>query len=169
MIGALATLDGCAHDCRVGGYSADSVTPYMHALRDHVPEICGRFPVGGIKQFSCTSIERQNGTDQRLFWVRNSRRRDEQTLGMLQLSRRIFFNHTAAPANEALLCNLCNQQFVRPKRYATHVRSHLRANPASTPPMRAESAADVMRTQALLRWLPYVPFPVIPPPPPPRF
>lgn len=79
-----------------GHFSRDDITPYMHALLNHVPQLMDRH--GDIVHFGTAVTERTNGDDQHAYFTNTSRRPDS-TMRELALRRyRILMNpHTPPP------------------------------------------------------------------------
>lgn len=105
-----------------GHFPKDEITPYMHLLQHHVPELIERH--GCIAKFSSAVTERCNFEDGNAFFATTSRRisNGESLKELLMRRLRILFNPEATSLYRyTCSCEKCGKQYVRPGNLKKHI------------------------------------------------
>ena len=103
------------------GYSRDAITPYIHILHSHVPDLLALC----LPAVSCQNQERQNSIDKRSFFATHtmSTKHGRAELGdtMRARMRRLFdpFVPSIAPARP-YSCHLCTKTYTSIIRLKQH-------------------------------------------------
>ena len=107
---------------RFGGYFPEDITPYMHALCHHIPDLMERYE-GNLMQFSCYALEKLNNYHQKWWFNSTSHgggRRQVDDLDptcirgyvqILQKNLRMIFNNN--PEIRPFDCPECTAAFKR--------------------------------------------------------
>lgn len=109
FVDGLIKKPGQAYGCDVS-----LITPYFHALRNHIGALITVNGNRGLRSFKCSNFERQNLTDAHHLRTCNSRRAETTYKEMLFHQLRLLFNQENLERG-TLICDLCSHKpFAKP-------------------------------------------------------